>query len=429
MDADFESTASRAHVRRASALIAVSLVVILCAGILYVSPSLPSLFQKPGEVGAKTQSTFRIGAVDFVDPLTGWVTAELGGGNVAMLHTTDGGATWTRQLTVAADVHPLYMNFFDGRVGVIALLGVRPNLFRTEDGGQSWTNLPALTPQATVMSWSFVNDTYGWLLARTTDSAKASTLYRTSDGGRTWDNLGVPVRPPAQAYQVHFSYVTTGWLTTSGPSPVAYKSEDFGATWRPVPLPPGCRPPCTWPSTGQFFVGVQPTSGMGAIASVVWFPPIKGRTGVGGTIRSFPPLTVRAFDGGRPYTYLYTTVLDRLTAGAPWGSSPPNETILSTVDNGASWSLAQGLPDGGALGYFAAHDWWWIGGRELRTSGDGGVTWGGSRLVDAVDPSPGLLQVLDGSHAWLAGVQDGGPILQRTDDGLHWRTVSLPSTP
>jgi hypothetical protein len=238
----------------------------------------------------------------------------------------------------------------------------------------------------------------------------------------TWHDLGLPVAPPVQAYKVDFSYVTTGWLTTSGPAPMAYKSEDFGQTWHAVMLDRTEAPP--W--TGQFFVGVQPTTGGGAVASLVSFPPQKGRTGVGGTIRSFPPLTVRSFDGGRPYTYLYSTVLDRLVGGAWAGSPPPNESVYSTVDNGQSWSYTWQIPAGGALGYFEARDWWWVGGRELRTSADGGVTWSGSRLVDAAEPSPGMLQVLDGSHAWLAGMKDGRPVLQRTDDGLRWQTVTLP---
>ena len=419
MEEELESTSSRA--RRAVALIAVSLVVIITACAVYLRPAPPAT-----TISSAANASYRVAAVDFVTSTIGWVVAGFAGGDVALLHTADAGATWERQLTVQADVHPLYVNFFDRRVGVFALIGTRPMLFRTDDGGESWTNLAALTPDATVISWSFVNDTYGWMLARTARSNGVARLYRTSDGGRTWDDLGAPVRAPAQAYQVDFSYVTTGWLTTSGPSPLAYKSVDFGATWQPVELP---SPMGQWPNTGQFFVGVQPTSGIGAIASVVWFPPLRGRTNGGGTIRSFPPLTVRAFDGGRPYTYLYTTVLDRLVPGGRTGTPAPNETILTSVDNGKTWTTAPGMPLGGALAYFNAHDWWWVGSGARKTSVDGGVTWGIARVTDAVDPLPGLLQVLDARHAWLAGARGVKPVLQRTEDGLHWRTVVLPAKP
>jgi hypothetical protein len=168
---------------------------------------------------------------------------------------------------------------------------------------------------------------------------------------------------------VHFSYLTTGWLATSGPEPVAYKSIDFGTTWQPVALPP---PAAGRAIKGQYFVGVLPTLGPGALASVVFFPPIKGRTGIGASIRSFPPLTVRSFDGGRPYTYLYATVLDRMVAGGRSGPAV-REAILSTLD-----TETHGLPSTSrrlalAINY-SATDLWWVGAGASSRSADGGAT-------------------------------------------------------
>ena len=425
MDADFDTTASSSHVRRAMSLIAVSLFVIAVSGILYLHPALPAFGQSASGAPA-AQSSYRVGAVDFVDPLHGWVVALLAAGDLAVLHTADGGATWTRQLAVAGDVHPNYMKFFDERVGVFALLGVRPVLYATEDGGTTWAQRPALSDGTSVISWSFVDSDHGWMLAHGEDSEAVTPvrLYRTQDGGRSWDDLGLPVAPPAQAYQVHFSYLTTGWLSISGPEPAAYKSIDFGRTWKPVALPP---PAAGWPSKGQYFVGVQPTVGSGALASIVFFPPVKGRTGVGGSIRAFPPLTVRAFDGGRPYIYLYTTVLDRLAAGGRTGAPAPNETILSTGDDGASWTAIGQPPAGGAIGYSDATHWWWVGAGSWSKSADGGATWSGPIETSVIEPLPGLLQVLDRRNAWLAGTSGQRPVLQGTvDGGQHWRTVSLP---
>jgi len=427
MDADFDSAASSSHAKRALSLIAVSLAVIVCTGFLYVAPSLPSLIPSRSAATSPTQSSYRVAAVDFVNPRIGWVVALLAAGDLAVLHTTDGGASWTRQLAVAGDVHPTYVKFFDERVGILALLGVRPVLYRTGDGGATWITRPALDDGTAVISWSFVDSDHGWMLVRKGGAAAArpARLYRTQDGGLSWDDLGPPVAPPAQAYQVQFSYLTTGWLATSGPEPVAYKSIDFGSTWQPVALPP---PAVGWSPRGQYFVGVRPTVGPGALASVVFFPPIKGRTGVGGSIRSFPPLTVRSFDGGRPSTYLYTTVLDRMAAGGRKGAAAPNETILSTLDNGASWTTIDQPPAGGAIGYSDATHWWWVGAGAWSKSADAGATWSGPTGISVIEPLPGLLQVLDRRHAWLAGAAGQRPVLQGTDDaGLHWRTVSLPA--
>src|ERR1051325_8296018 len=197
MDADFDTTASSSHVRRAMSLIAVSLFVIAVSGILYLHPALPAFGQSAsGAPGA--QSSYRVGAVDFVDPLHGWVVALLAAGNVAVLHTADGGATWTRQLAVAGDVHPNYMKFFDDRVGVFAFLGVRPVLYATEDGGASWVERPALGDRASVISWSFVDSDHGWMLAHSDgpEAPPPAPLYRTEDGGPPWYARGPPVAAP-----------------------------------------------------------------------------------------------------------------------------------------------------------------------------------------------------------------------------------------
>src|SRR5207244_13037365 len=91
------------------------------------------------------------------------------------------------------------------------------------------------------------------------------------------------------------------------------------------------------PRAGRFSAAVRPTVGQGVAASSVYFPPIKGRTGVGGTIRAYPPLPVRAFDGGRPRTYTYTTLLDQVVTGPFAKEPPPTPTRLGPTDGGRRW--------------------------------------------------------------------------------------------
>src|SRR6266567_352920 len=124
------------------------------------------------------------------------------------------------------------------------------------------------------------------------------------------------------------------------------------------------------PAGGEYFVAVRPTTGLGALATVVYFPPVKGRTGVGGIVRAYPPLTVRAFDGGRPHTYIYTTVLDEVVTGPFAEEPPPNQAELGTVDAGKTWSAVALPGDTGAIGYFDASNWWWIGAGMFAGSTD-----------------------------------------------------------
>lgn len=423
MEADFDSTSSDGRAHRAMTLIAASLVVIACSVVLYLRPAVFAFGGGNDKSAPVTESAYRVGAIDFVSPRVGWVVALLPSGDAALMRTSDGGRSWRRQLSVDGDVHPQYMKFFNEKVGVFALLRTRPILYRTMDGGTTWTQRPALVPETSVVSWSFVDGDHGWMLVLHSSAAPAR-LWRTTDGGVGWEDMGPPLRPPQQAYQVHFSDASTGWLAASGPKPLAYKSEDGGAMWRPAALP---GPGGGWPTSGQFFVGVQPTEGSGVLASIVYFPPIKGRSGVGASIRAFPPLTVRAFDGGRPYTYIYATALDRLVVGGRTGPQVPNETVLSTTDNGVTWTMIRPPATSGAIGYFDAEDWWWIGAGKSSTSADGGATWTDPRAISAMEPLPGTLQVLDGDHAWFAASVATGPVLESTDDaGRHWRVVTLP---
>jgi len=159
----------------------------------------------------------------------------------------------------------------------------------------------------------------------------------------------------------------------------------------------------------------------------VYFPPLRGRTGVGATVRSFPPLTVRAFDGGRLRTFTYSTLIDQVAGGPYAQDQAPNQTRLRTVDNGTTWAPIEPPSTSGAIGYFDASNWWWIGAGLRSTSRDGGVTWSGPSGVGVIGPTPGSLQVLDRNDAWFAGSVGAKPVLVSTNDGaLHWRTVAMP---
>ncbi|HKW72803.1 MAG TPA: YCF48-related protein [Candidatus Dormibacteraeota bacterium] len=427
LELDLDFTAPGGRARRGVMLISASLVALIVAGAVFLHPALPGTGAAAGSGPPPKQGSYRVVAADFVDASTGWVVALFRSGDYAVLRTGDGARSWTQQLTVAGDSHPIYMKFFDRSMGVFALVGTSPVLRRTFDGGRSWATQPALESTAIVTSWSFLDMDYGWMLvdeAASTGSTDAQ-LYRTEDGGRRWADLGAPVRAPERAYQVHFSYLTTGWLTTSGDGAYAYRTSDLGATWSREQLP---APAAGWPATGQFFVAVQPTLDVGAVASVVYFPPLKGRTGIGGTIRAFPPLTVRGFDGGRPRTFLYATLLDQLV-GSPWTQEQaPNQLELGTVDNGVSWRVIAPPSTEGAIGFVNALDWWWVTAGQWSRSRDGGATWSDPRGAGAVKPEPGTLQVLDGKHAWYAGSEDSRPLLVGTDDGgTSWRVHQLPA--
>ncbi len=427
LDTDSDAVLPRPH-RRGLAIIAASLVVIGVSTALWVRPDAALFAAKSAPAPALNtlHGDYTVSTVDFVTATTGWLVVDLPTGDYAVIRTTDGGSTWTRQLGGPIEGHGAYLKFFDELAGVFALTGTQPLVRFTADGGQTWVSRPAISGAVEAVSWSFIDSDYGWLLASPATDATpvVARLYRTSDGGASWSDLGVPVPAPDVAFQVNFSFLTTGWLTTVGSAPYAYRSQDFGATWKRVPLP---APSGGWPRGGQFFVAVHPTAGQGVVASVVHFAAFQGRSGVGGEVRNYPPLTVRSFDGGRLRTYVYTTLLDAVVTGPFAQDTPPNETQLATMDGGARWSSIALPSPGGAVGFADAAHWWWIGGGATAQSADGGVTWSDPRDIGVVDALPGSLEMLDKDHAWFAGVPGSRTMLESTDDGgVHWTTTPLP---
>jgi hypothetical protein len=406
---------------RALGLIAASILAIALTGIAYLHPSAAG----PGQarMAAVATSGYQLAAVDFVNATSGWVAATLDTGTFAVLHTGDAGESWSRQLRGTTDQRTVYLRFFDSRHGMLGLMGPRPAMFLTADGGSTWSLRPMrLAPY--LLSMSFVDPDHGWLLVETGE------LFRTVDAGATWARLGMPVPSDAQAFRVQFIDRAVGWLDTGSSKPVAYKSVDGGVTWRPVPLP---APGGAWPTGREFFVAAQPTRGAGVVATVVNLPPLVGRLRSGEQVVAYPPLTVRSFDGGLPVRYSYSIFADAIP-GADLRVSRSDQVSshqveLSSLDGGATWIVVSPPSAAGAVGYADAQTWWWIGSGAGSTSYDGGSTWTPTRNLGVIQPLPGSLQVLDSSHAWF-GAMAGGirPMLERTADaGLHWEMLGLPS--
>jgi photosystem II stability/assembly factor-like uncharacterized protein len=410
-----EPAARPARVARGVALICGSMLVITVAALTYVHPTLQS-------ARTAANAKYRVSALDFVDSETGWVVVDFDSGGYAILHTDDAGLSWTRQLTARGPGHSHYLKFFDSAVGVFGMLGTTPELYRSSDGGRTWTALPVPKLRGAVLSWSWVDSYFGWFLMSGTDPEwpLPTYLFRTEDGGLTWKNLGVPAPAPDRVFEASFSYLTTGWLSSANGGAYVYKTRDFGDTWIRVPLP---APAGGWPTGGEFLVAVQPTAGDGVAATVVFVPTLQGRKGQGAIIRDFPPLTVRAFDGGRPVTYVYATIGEKNLGPIPQAQAP-NQTQLGTMDGGATWRPIALPSANGAVAFADAADWWWIGEGQLASSRDGGASWSSAHGINAHAPVPGTLQVVDPQHAWFATSDNS---LEATaDSGLRWRSVALP---
>ncbi len=147
-----------------------------------------------------------IRAVSFLDTQHGWLilTKTDKGGNLtyALAPTFDGGKNWQIKefsLFEHGDVNSLsgavYLQFIDANVGWLVIKRAtssnfsKGTLFKTTDGGDTWTQLSIPIGEPVY----FVTSEIGW----TAGGAAGNELYRTQDGGLSWhpQTIGRPLTP------------------------------------------------------------------------------------------------------------------------------------------------------------------------------------------------------------------------------------------
>jgi photosystem II stability/assembly factor-like uncharacterized protein len=187
-------------------------------GMTWQSIGYPNL---PGE--------YFISDVKFVSRDVGYVTGNRPGIGQGLFRTTDGGGTWT----------PIFPNggysidFVDANHGwVVGVSGVG---YRTTDGGATWQQiiLPNQGFTPTISKIDFINANVGWAVGWDGYAA------HTTDGGNTWQLqniapsthviLGLHVSSEMEAFAVGASSV--------GGSGSFYHTNDAGATWDNFSLP------------------------------------------------------------------------------------------------------------------------------------------------------------------------------------------------
>jgi photosystem II stability/assembly factor-like uncharacterized protein len=240
-------------------------------------------------------------------------------------------------------------------------------LWKTEDGGYSWTQQVG-QPEA-FRSVSFLDHDRGFLGS----VFSVNLLFETSDGGDTWTKVeGIPAPRPdgiCSLWPVDDQRIY-GCGKYSGP-PIVIKSEDAGATWESLDL-------SAYASTLVDCYFVSPDSGF-----------VVG--GIGEFQNQTKGIVLSTGDGGDSWQVRWQgSVLEE------WGwkiqfTTPDIGYVslergtganryLKSVDGGVSWSPQ---PYGSGFNFreqgigFATPQLGWIGGSatNARETSDGGVTW------------------------------------------------------
>ncbi len=177
--------------------------------------------------GGKTWATVESGtkrpllSVAFSDDKHGIAVAARGGTGPGMVRTEDGGLTWHAQpCEICGNASLLGVALLPSQIGMA--VGQRGVVFRTTDGGRSWTQLKHSLTSADL--WSVV------LLDANTAIVVGSpgVILHTRDGGATWTQResGTPLLLGGVAFADASRGLIVGWAGT------ILTTNDGGLTWR-----------------------------------------------------------------------------------------------------------------------------------------------------------------------------------------------------
>lgn len=338
----------------------------------------------------------------------GWGTGEIVSGaefTPAVWRTTDGGQSWTDVAPSAFNTGamagtaaiPSYVSAqiawaaftWDGSV-----VSEEPlvHIFRTTNGGSCWSS--TVLPDADAgepISLDAVSATTAYLSEATGPytalEKRAGRVLVTHDGGATWSVVAQKPGPLPYVGTLTFTDTTTGLLTYQAPD--VYRTADGGQNWKPVSLPrDGClgRPL-------QY-----PTFGAPAMFGTVGYAPVRDATTYG---------VVTTSDGGQTWRWL----------SIPWCG--PEGVSFANAKDGWVWAWShEGAPQP-------------VTGRFFRTA-DGGEHWS----TIPTDPTlhaiccqvgNGLSQIdfvsTDTGWALVNTNTTGNALLQTHDGGRTWEVV------
>jgi photosystem II stability/assembly factor-like uncharacterized protein len=367
-----------------------------------------------------------------------WLVGKPGrsGDPMPIVHTTDGGSTWTPQTPCGTTTQLWSADYVSG--STVVAVGNTNTVCRTVDGGTTWTRI------AVTGSWRTVDmlpSGEGWI------AGSNGRLSHTLDGGATWTALPIPDGTWLFSDLVAASSTNLYAITSDNATPPnirAVTSTDGGNTWTSTLI--GNTVGTAW---GASVAATSPTTAMVGTSYGVFRTTDTGATWT--SVASWSALCMTALDSSTVVAYYGSTSPPRRSTdgGATWTASPMfspstgqirgckaasatvayssgfNDQRVVTTDAGATHVVSpSAFRDQLAIAAWTGDRFVSVGSTgSVRRSIDGGTT-----ITSPTSGSPNDLQDVEAfstDRAVAVGV--AGTVVRSVDQGATW--ASVPSGP
>lgn len=160
------------------------------------------------------------------NPQYGWIC----GYNGFILRTTDGGENWAG-VTLGLDIQLESINFVNEKVGFTSgqlrsPIDVRGKLYKTEDGGISWTDITPIGFNPVLWGNYFLDENRGMVIGGGCDSQQH--FYRTTNGGSSWALASYEEFGTGLCDLILYDFDGIGYASSSGR---IWRTNNGGRTW------------------------------------------------------------------------------------------------------------------------------------------------------------------------------------------------------
>ncbi len=328
-------------------------------------------------------TTALLQAVSPVDENVVWVSGHRG----TWVRTLDGGATWTTGVVPGADTlqfRDVHAHSADVAWLLSAGSGELSRIFRTDDGGESWT-LQWTNDEADGFydCIDFWNADRGAVYGDAVEGELR--IRRTVDGGAHWTRLAGSALPRALPREGGFAASGTclvtgdagrGWVATGNAEQArVLHTNDWGASWTvfDTPIPGG-------EGAGLFSVSFRDSLN-GVIFGGSLAPPSEAeQADTTEVVAPSPPRVAISRDGGASWEAVGQPNVGGAIFGGAWvpGSDPPAMVVVAptgagwSIDEGATWLAVDSAAYWG-LGFASPRAGWLVGpaGRITKLRLDG----------------------------------------------------------